>query len=370
MTPEFWLHKRVLVTGHTGFKGSWLCLWLQSLGAEVHGLALEPETTPNFFEDAEVADRMGHNIVDIRNLAAVLEIVNRVRPEIVIHMAAISIVRYAYAEPVLAYSTNVMGTVNILEAARRHNRMEPTGTIKAMVVVTSDKCYENKEVIVGYKEEDPMGGNDPYSSSKGCAELVTAAYRRSYFSDKIGAIAVASARAGNVIGIGDWANDRLVPDAIRAFKANEPVVVRNPNAVRPWQYVLEPLSGYLLLAQKLFEEGQDFSGSWNFGPAQDSEQPVEYVVERIAELWGDGATWLHDERSHPHEGKLLFLDSTKSLSQLGWQRRMDFQSSLEFTVQGYKKLSSEHTNSIYQLALTQIEEYTHLCTKMSENIDA
>ena len=274
VNPSFWRGKRVFLTGHTGFKGSWLSLWLQSLGAELHGLALEPPTTPNLFTVAQVASGMASSTIgDIRDLATVQKAMQASQADIVIHMAAQPLVRLSYAEPVQTYATNVMGTVHVLESARH------TPSVKAVVVVTTDKCYENKEWAWGYRENEPMGGHDPYSNSKGCAELVTAAYRNSFL--QASGIAVASARAGNVIGGGDWAADRLVPDILRAFEQNQPVVIRNPHATRPWQHVLEPLSGYLSLAEHLYTDGQAFAEGWNFGPKDDDAQPVQWIVEQM-----------------------------------------------------------------------------------------
>ena len=370
VTPEFWRQKRILVTGHTGFKGSWLSIWLLSLGAEVYGMALPPGTTPNLFEAAGLADKMNHNIADIRDFTAVSETIRQVRPDIIIHMAAVSIVSEAYADPVSTYSTNVMGTVHLLEAARKYNELASSHLIKSVLVVTSDKCYENKETQEGYKEGDAMGGSDPYSSSKGCAELAVSAYQKSYFSENNSTLAVASARAGNVIGGGDWAKDRLLPDGVRAFFSNRPLVIRNPDAVRPWQYVLEPLSGYLMVAQRLYEYGQEYSGGWNFGPARESARSVEYVVDRLVELWGKGATWQLDDSDHPHEARLLFLDSAKSQSQLGWKCHMVLTSSLEVTLEGYKEFASAPSNTVYKLATEEITVYSRLSARMIESTHA
>jgi len=321
VNSDFWQGKTVLLTGHTGFKGSWLSLWLQSLGAQVHGLALQPPTSPNLFAVAQVAAGMdSHTIGDIRDLATVQKTMHAAQPDIVIHMAAQPLVRLSYAEPVETYATNVMGTVHVLEAARH------TPSIKAMVVVTTDKCYENKEWAWGYRENEPMGGHDPYSSSKGCAELVTAAYRNSFLQSS--GIAVASARAGNVIGGGDWAIDRLVPDILRAFEHNQPVVIRNPNATRPWQHVLEPLSGYLMLAEHLYTQGQAYAEGWNFGPKDEDAKPVQWIVEHMVNSWGNGASWQQDGAGHPHEAHYLKLDISKVRQSLQWTPRWSLEVAL------------------------------------------
>ena len=318
MNPAFWKGKRVLITGHTGFKGSWLSLWLQSMGAKVVGYALAPPTNPSLFEVAHVSFGMTSVIGDIRDLAHLQAVLAEHQPEIVIHMAAQPLVRYSYLEPVETYSTNVMGTVNLLEAVRH------TKSVKAVVNVTSDKCYENREWDWGYRENEAMGGYDPYSNSKGCAELVTAAYRNSYFHpDKYAehGVAIGSGRAGNVIGGGDWAEDRLIPDMMRAITSGQPVSIRNPHSIRPWQHVLEPLSGYLLLAQKLYEEGPAFAEGWNFGPNDDDAKPVEWILDYLTMTWGEGASWKLDGGNHPHEAHYLKLDCSKAKSRLQWLPR-------------------------------------------------
>ena len=296
MSPSsaFWHDRRVLVTGHTGFKGAWLSLWLSRLGARVTGLALAPETSPSLFTLAGLAERVDSRLGDIRSRAIVDAVVAESRPEVVFHLAAQALVRRSYADPVATYETNVMGTAHVLEAARRADGL------RAVVVVTSDKCYENREWWWPYREDDALGGYDPYSSSKGCAELVTAAWRRSYFGGPASPAGVASARAGNVIGGGDWAEDRLVPDCMRAFGTSTPVVIRRPAAVRPWQHVLEPLAGYLLLAERL-AEGPGFAEAWNFGPSVDDARPVSWVVDRLVRFWGGDARWAHDGSEQPHE---------------------------------------------------------------------
>jgi len=329
MTPDFWHGKRVLLTGHTGFKGSWLALWLQSLGAEVQGLALAPPTTPNLFTAARVADGLASEMGDIRDFDTVRCVMQRFRPQIVLHLAAQPLVRLSYSTPVHTYATNVMGTVHVLEAARA------AGSVRAIVNVTTDKCYQNREWVWGYREDEPMGGRDPYSSSKACAELVTAAYRDSFLADA--GIAVGSGRAGNVIGGGDWAADRLVPDALRAFGSGQPVLLRHPQATRPWQHVLEPLDGYLTLAEKLFVHGASYAAPWNFGPADDDVQPVQWIVERLAAAWGPGARWQVQADAHSlHEAHWLKLDTSKARQLLGWQPRWRLAHALAQTVQWHQ----------------------------------
>ena len=324
----FWLGKRVFLTGHTGFKGSWLSLWLQKLGAEVQGLALAPPTQPSLFEQARVFEGMRSTVADICNYASVSTAVIAFQPEIVIHMAAQPLVRLSYQQPVETYATNVMGTVHVLEAARQ------AGSVRAVVNVTTDKCYENREWVWGYREDEPMGGFDPYSNSKGCSELVSSAYRRSFFH-KAG-IGLASARAGNVIGGGDWAADRLVPDILRAFDRREPVVIRNPHATRPWQHVLEPLSGYLQLAQRLYTEGQSYAEGWNFGPHDDDARPVQWIVEQMVQQWGHGATWQRDGDEHPHEANYLKLDISKARARLAWAPRWPLITALQHIVEWHQ----------------------------------
>lgn len=349
MTLGFWRGKRVFLTGHTGFKGSWLTLWLQSLGAKVHGLALEPPTTPNLFTVAQVAKGMaGSTIGDIRDLVTVQQSMQACQPDIVIHMAAQPLVRLSYAEPVETYATNVMGTVHVLEAARH------IPGVKAIVVVTTDKCYDNKEWVWGYREDEPMGGHDPYSNSKGCAELVTSAYRNSFLKSQ--GIAVATARAGNVIGGGDWAADRLVPDILRAFEQNQPVIIRNPHATRPWQHVLEPLSGYLALAESLYTQGQVFAEGWNFGPKDDDARAVQWIVEHMVRDWGHGASWQQDGGVHPHEANYLKLDSSKAKARLGWEQRWPLATALEHIISWHRAWLRH--DDMQKLCLTQIQQYT------------
>jgi len=349
VNPDFWRGKRVFLTGHTGFKGSWLSLWLQSLGAAVHGLALVPPTTPNLFTVAQVAAGMAsHTVGDIRDLATVQKAMQAAQPDIVIHMAAQPLVRLSYAEPVETYATNVMGTVHVLESARR------TPSVKAIVVVTTDKCYENKEWAWGYREDEPMGGHDPYSNSKGCAELVASAYRSSFLQSQ--GIAVATARAGNVIGGGDWAADRLVPDILRAFEQNQPVTIRNPHATRPWQHVLEPLSGYLTLAEHLTTQGQAFAEGWNFGPKDDDARPVQWIVEHMVTSWGHGASWQRDGGTHPHEANYLKLDISKAKARLNWQPRWPLATALAHITTWHQAWLAN--DDMKKLCLAQIQKYS------------
>lgn len=354
MRADFWKNKRVLVTGHTGFKGSWLSLWLKELGAEVTGYSLAAPTTPSLFELARVADGINSINGDIRDLSALRQVVDSQRPEIVLHLAAQSLVRRSYQDPVETYATNVMGTVHLLEAARHSD------TVKAVIVVTSDKCYENREWVWGYREIDAMGGYDPYSSSKGCAELLTAAYSRSFFDSSKGKSAsVASVRAGNVIGGGDWAEDRLVPDIMRAWLEGRSVLIRNPNAVRPWQHVLDPLGGYLSLTEKLYETGAGFNEGWNFGPREEGAQTVGYIVQRLGKLWGDGtAAWNVDEGEHPHEANYLKLDCSKAHAKLGWQPRLNIERALSATANWYR--AYQRGEDVRQFSIEQIREYQNL----------
>ena len=308
---NFWRGKRVFLTGHTGFKGSWLSLWLHSMGAQVKGYSLNPPTTPSLYFEAKVGECMESEVGDIRDLPQLVASMEEFSPEIVVHMAAQPLVRLSYNEPVATYATNVMGTVNVLEAAKRCRHL------KALVNVTTDKCYENREWVWGYREHEPMGGHDPYSSSKGCSELVTSADRSSFFSEP-GSASIASARAGNVIGGGDWAQDRLIPDILRAFAEDRPVVIRNPDATRPWQHVLEPLSGYLMLAERLANEGKSWAEGWNFGPRDVDVRPVSWILNHLVEYWGEGAQWALEDMPQPHEAQLLKLDISKATSRLNW----------------------------------------------------
>ncbi|MAO29220.1 MAG: CDP-glucose 4,6-dehydratase [Alteromonas sp.] len=330
---QFWKNKNVLVTGHTGFKGSWLCLWLQELGANVTGISLRPTCQPNLFEAAAVDENMRSLYIDIRNVDALKKAFSETQPEIIIHMAAQSLVRKSYHDPVETYSTNVMGTVNVLEAVRY------SPSVRAVVNVTSDKCYENNDDFRPFVESDRMGGYDPYSNSKGCAELVAQAFTSSYFNKHQfheHSVAIASARAGNVIGGGDWAQDRLIPDIFKAISKKETVIIRSPKAIRPWQHVLEPLSGYMLLAQRLFEDGANFIGGWNFGPEKQDAKPVAWVVDEICRLWGNEARYEITKNPQPHEANILMLDSSKSNQKLNWKPTWGLSTALKNTVDWYQ----------------------------------
>jgi CDP-glucose 4,6-dehydratase len=349
----FWQGKKVFLTGHTGFKGSWLCLWLTSLGAEVTGYALEPPTTPSLYELARVDELVTSIIADVRDLERLKSEMVKASPDVVIHMAAQPLVRDSYRIPVETYAINVMGSVHLLEAVRA------CPGVRAVVNVTTDKVYENREWAWGYRENEPFGGYDPYSNSKGCSELVTAAYRSSYFNPCDYArhgVALASARAGNVIGGGDWAGDRLVPDIIRSLLTGEAVRIRNPHAIRPWQHVLEPLSGYLTLAEKLHQEGPRYAEGWNFGPADADARPVEWIVQRMCQQWGHGARYEIDNGEHPHEAHYLKLDCSKARSELEWHPRWDLERALDSIIQWTQHYRSG--DDLQQVCLEQIADYT------------
>ena len=351
----FWQDKKVLITGHTGFKGSWLSLWLQRLGADVVGYALCPPTEPSLFEMAQIAQTMTSVTGDVRDVEHLKAVIGDHQPEIVFHMAAQPLVRRSYENPVATYSTNVMGTVNMLEAVRR------SGTVRVVVSITSDKCYENKEWLWGYRENDPLGGHDPYSSSKACSELVISAYRSSYFPPEeyeSHGVAVASARAGNVIGGGDWAEDRLIPDMMNAMMTTCAVVIRRPDAIRPWQFVLEPLSGYLMLAAKLWKHGPEFAESWNFGPNDGEVRPVSWVADYMTALWGKGARWELESASYLHEDTVLKLDCSKARKLLDWSPRLRLPIALEWIVEWYRGYAG--SADIRQLTESQIERYESL----------
>ena len=358
ISPGFWRGKRVLVTGHTGFKGGWLTLWLESMGAEVSGYSLSPPTKPSFCVVTGIEDSIASTRGDVRNPTELKSSFVQSSPEIVFHLAAQSLVRPSYLDPVETYSTNVMGTVNVLEAVRH------CPGVRSVVIVTSDKCYENREWDRGYREDEAMGGYDPYSNSKGCAELVTAAFRNSFFNPNTYSehhVAVASGRAGNVIGGGDWAEDRLLPDIVRAIIADQPVKIRNPTATRPWQHVLEPLSGYLALAKCLYEEGPEFTGGWNFGPWDHDVKPVELVVEEVTRLWGDGARWEKDGLDHPHEARYLKLDCSKAHSLLDWRPKLRVETALAWTVDWYKAWRAR--KDMRALSLQQISTYSEMSSR-------
>jgi len=342
--------KKVLVTGHTGFKGGWLSLWLKELGAEVIGYSLDPPTQPSFFESLDLKNKLIHIIGDVRDEKHLLSVFEKYQPEFVFHLAAQSLVRFSYQEPRLTYETNVMGTVNILEAIRKSK------SVKAAVIITSDKCYENKEWIYGYRENDSIGGYDPYSSSKGCAELIVSAYRRSYF-ENLG-IALSSARAGNVIGGGDWQEDRLVPDCISTLSKGEAIKIRNPNATRPWQYILEPLSGYLLLALKMSEDRIKFSGAWNFGPTDYDILTVGELTKKTIDYWGSGSYEIEKSSENFHEANLLKLDCSKAHSLVKWHSIYNVDEAIKKTLGWYKKhYEGIKDKELYDFTVSQIIEY-------------
>lgn len=344
LNPDFWRGRKVLVTGHTGFKGSWLCLWLQELGAAVTGYALTAPTKPSLFAEARVAEGMAHNEADIRDISAFRKALEDAQPEIIFHLAAQALVLDGYADPLGTISTNIIGTANVLEASRH------CPSVRGVVVVTSDKCYENKEWIWPYREDEPLGGRDPYSASKACAEILTAAWRHSFMGQQIG---VASTRAGNVIGGGDWAANRLVPDALRAWQAGTALLVRNPLAVRPWQHVLEPLTGYLMLAERLHRN--DCAKAWNFGPDDTSTATVAELLDKMSALWGHDAKWSADAARHQHEAGQLRLDSSKARLQLGWKPRHDIDNALGLTVSWHKAWM--RGEDMRRVSVDQIRDY-------------
>ena len=339
MNRQFWRGKRVFLTGHTGFKGGWLALWLADMGAEVHGYALTPPAEPNLFTIANIQARLARStIADIRDAAALAQAMQVAQPDIVLHLAAQPLVRYSYVAPVETYTVNVMGTVNLLEAVRQ------IPSVKAVVNVTTDKCYENREWVWPYRENEAMGGHDPYSSSKGCAELITNAYSRSYFDAdnyKENGVSLASVRAGNVIGGGDWATDRLVPDCMRSLAQNKPIVIRYPDAVRPWQHIVDLLYGYLLLTQRLYQDGSVFEGGWNFGPNYEEAKPVRWIVDQLTEMWGSSCSWTVEQGNKPYEANFLKLDCSKAKSILGWYPQWGLNISLKKTVEWYKALKDQ-----------------------------
>jgi len=355
LNRSFWNGRRVFLTGHTGFKGSWLSLWLDALGANVTGYALDPPTNPSLFVQAGVGDLVHSVRADVRDFSRLSAAINECRPDVVIHMAAQSVVRRGYDDPIETYSSNVMGTVHLLEAVRR--LQQPC----VVVNVTSDKCYENQEWAWGYRENEPMGGRDPYSNSKGCAELVTTAYRESFFPpvafDRHG-VALGSARAGNAVGGGDWTTDQLIPDLMRAFLSGRPCLIRNPSAVRPWQFVLEPLRGYLLLAERLAQDAPGFASGWNFGPVDEDAQPVSWIANKLSQSWGDDAKWLQDADSHPHEAHALKLDASRARACLGWRPLLPLDRALDWIVEWYRAFQARA--DLQQLTRQQIERYESL----------
>ncbi|MFX4262563.1 CDP-glucose 4,6-dehydratase [Pelotomaculum propionicicum] len=351
-TRNFWRSKKVFVTGHTGFKGSWLCLWLNYAGASVTGYALDPPTTPSLFAQCRTDELVDSRFGDVRDPESLTEAISQARPEIIFHLAAQSLVGESYCDPRVNYEVNVMGTVNLFEAVRR------TGSARAVINVTSDKCYENREWHWGYREDDPLGGNDPYSSSKACSELITCAYRNSFFNPRdyaLHGVGAASARAGNVIGGGDWAKNRLIPDCMRAFLHNEAIMIRNPGAVRPWQHVLEPLGGYMTLAEKLYENGPAYAEGWNFGPGEDDMRTVEWVVGQVCAGWGRGASYEVKCDTGFHEARYLKLDSSKARARLGWRPKWGLGKAIDQTLQwarGY-----EENEDPREICFRQINDY-------------
>lgn len=357
-------NRSVLLTGHTGFKGGWLSVWLTELEAKVIGYSLPPLTNPNLFEAINLKDKIEHIIGDVRDEKYLVTAFEKYQPEFVFHLAAQPLVRFSYKEPKLTYETNIIGTVNLLEAVRK------TKSVKVCVIVTSDKCYENKEWAYGYREIDPMGGYDPYSSSKGCAELITSAYKNSFFNPKdygkSHQVSLSSVRAGNVIGGGDWGEDRLVADCVRAFSQNTTVVIRNPQATRPWQYVLEPLSGYLLLGALMYENGTKYSNGWNFGPNDESIISVENIVKGIIQHWGD-ANYCIDipDSTQPHEANFLKLDISKARALLDWKPVYNIYEAIERTIKWYKSFyGGENQEKMYERTIEEIRNYTSLLHKL------
>jgi CDP-glucose 4,6-dehydratase len=360
---DYWRGRRVFLTGHTGFKGSWLSLWLESLGCDVTGYALAPPTTPSLYEEARVAASVRSITADIRDYPRLAAALKECRPDVVIHMAAQSVVKRGYVDPIETYSSNVMGTVNLLEAVRQ------LGSGCVVVNVTSDKCYAPQPSGAAHREEDPMGGDDPYSNSKGCAELVTTSFRQSFFSgdplDRAGVL-LASARAGNAIGGGDWTPDQLIPDLVRGFMEGNPCLIRSPGGIRPWQFVLEPLRGYLKLAEGLARDGQRHASGWNFGPADDDAKPVSWIANRLTERWGDGARWSLDPHAHQAELAVLRLDASKAAAELGWRPALPLSQALDWIVEWYRAWAG-HADA-RALTLNQISNYEELLAGNSAGV--
>lgn len=355
---EFWMNKRVFITGHTGFKGSWLTLWLNEMGAEVTGYSLNPPTTPSLFDLCQLQEVTHTYINDIRNYDALAKSIEFADPDIIIHMAAQPLVRDSYINPIDTYAINVMGTLNLFESVRAF-ALRSSNKKRVIINVTTDKCYENREWHWGYRENEPMGGYDPYSNSKACSELVTSSYRSSFFNPQHiqeHGVLLASARAGNVIGGGDWAKDRLIPDCIRSLLNSEPITVRNPYSIRPWQHVLEPLSGYLLLAQTLFEKGTGFAEGWNFGPNDEDAKPVEWIANKICALWGEDASYnIVNEQDAVHEAQYLKLDCSKAKNDLKWQPRWTLEKTLENIIEWVRVYQNQ--GSLKDICIKQIHEY-------------
>jgi CDP-glucose 4,6-dehydratase len=356
-TRTFWSGRRVFLTGHTGFKGSWLALWLEALGADVTGYALEPPTEPSLYHEAGVERGLRSIIADIRDYDRLKAAIAASRPEVILHLAAQSVVKRGYADPIETYGSNVMGTVHLFEAVRT------LGTGCAIVNITSDKCYAHRSSGAPYREDDPMGGDDPYSNSKGCAELVTTSFRQSYFApDSLArhGVALASARAGNAIGGGDWTADQLIPDLIRAFIAERPCLIRSPGGIRPWQFLLEPLRGYLMLAERLGGQGAEFASGWNFGPVDSDAKPVSWIADRLQQSWGGSARWTRDAGAHPAEAAVLRLDASKAAASLGWRPAIGLDVTLDWIVQWYRGWAAgEDARSLTQ---GQISRYEQLLT--------
>lgn len=349
-SPLFWAGKKVFLTGNTGFKGSWLSIWLQKLGAEVCGFSLPPNTSPSLYALTNSNSLSKDKFNDLSNVFELKNSILSAQPNIVIHLAAQSLVRASYDQPIQTFATNIMGTANLLEVLRE------TKSVKAALIITTDKCYENKEWIWPYRENDPLGGRDPYSGSKACAEIITSVYRNSFLKKQ--GIGISTARAGNVIGGGDWSEDRLIPDCIRSFKRNEKVIIRNPSATRPWQHVLDPLSGYLLLVEALYSSPDNFDDAFNFGPHAESVKSVGWIVDRLSKIWGNEAAWAVDTSSQPHEAQQLALDSSKANLLLGWQPKLSLAESLEWTMEWYIGIGNNQDPR--QLVLDQIDKYTSL----------
>ena len=340
VNPKFWSNKKVFITGNSGFKGSWLSIWLKEIGAKVKGYSLEPDIDPNLFNEAKLFNEIETDFGDIRDLNRLQTSIVNFDPDILIHLAAQPLVHLSYKNPIDTYSTNVMGTLNVLEASKACKNL------KAIIAVTTDKCYENKEINKGYRENDPMGGYDPYSSSKGCCEILISSYRRSFLNNSSTPF-LASARAGNVIAGGDWSKDRLVPDILNAFSNNEKVLVRNPSSIRPWQHVLDPLGGYLILAENLFSDGFHYAEPWNFGPEDEDCKSVKYITEKISEYWGEDSTWEVGNNGYFHEAKLLKLDITKAKTKLGWKPKWNLNQTLKNIVNWHKKwINKENIRSV------------------------
>ena len=356
ISSNYWKNKKVFITGHTGFKGSWLSLWLQHLGADICGFSLASPTEPNLFTLAKVKENMQSITGDIRDDASIKDAIVNFKPEVVFHLAAQSLVRRSYIDPVGTYETNVIGTINVLEAIRAQN------SVASVIVVTSDKCYENKETGKSFEEEDAMGGGDPYSSSKGCAELVTSSYKHSFFNNENRKIGIASVRSGNVIGGGDWAENRLIPDLCTSFIKGEQASIRYPDSIRPWQHVLDPISGYLLLAEKINKDSS-MSGGWNFGPVEEDAKPVKWIADELVRLWGCNAGWQRDENKHPNESGVLRLNCNKARKQLGWQSRLSLSQALKLTVEWFK--AYENNDELKAVTLNQIKHFNSL-----ESLDA